>query len=55
MVGDAWRDIEAGAAAGCRTLAVGPHERWNETRTVAPAAVLNDLAEAVDYILKEWQ
>ena len=53
MVGDAWRDIEAGAAAGCRTLAVGRHERWNETRAIAPAAVLNDLAEAVDYILKE--
>jgi D-glycero-D-manno-heptose 1,7-bisphosphate phosphatase len=53
MVGDAWRDIEAGAAAGCRTLAVGHHERWDEMRATAPEAVLNDLAEAVRYILKE--
>ena len=76
----AWRDIEAGAAAGCRTLAVGPHEQWNQTkvdgrkskvpskdslslpdyrlssidsRLPTPEAVLNDLAEAVDYLLKE--
>jgi D-glycero-D-manno-heptose 1,7-bisphosphate phosphatase len=53
MIGDAWRDIEAGAAAGCRTLAVGSHEPWHETRATAPGAVLNDLAEAVDYLLKE--
>jgi histidinol phosphatase-like enzyme len=30
MVGDARRDVEAGAAAGCRTVAVGHHERWDE-------------------------
>jgi D-glycero-D-manno-heptose 1,7-bisphosphate phosphatase len=55
MIGDAWRDIEAGAAAGCRTLAVGAHERWLETRATAPEAVLNGLTEAVDYLLKESQ
>jgi len=53
MVGDAWRDIEAGAAAGCRTLGVGCQERWDETRAVAPESVFNDLAGAVDHILKE--
>jgi D-glycero-D-manno-heptose 1,7-bisphosphate phosphatase len=53
MVGDARRDIEAGAAAGCRTVAVDGHEQWDETKAIAPEAVLNDLIEAVDYILEE--
>jgi D-glycero-D-manno-heptose 1,7-bisphosphate phosphatase len=53
MVGDAWRDIEAGAAAGCRTLGVGRHEQWDEQRAIAPEAVLDDLSEAIRYILEE--
>ena len=53
MIGDAWRDIEAGAAAGCRTVAVGSFEAWSEPRAVVPAAAVRDLTEAVEFILSE--
>jgi hypothetical protein len=51
MVGDAWRDIQAGAAAGCRTLAVGDRECWSGRFGVEPEAVLRDLAQATECIL----
>jgi D-glycero-D-manno-heptose 1,7-bisphosphate phosphatase len=50
MVGDRWRDIEAGRRAGCATVHVdhGYHER----RPAAPDLVVRSLAEAVPWILR---
>jgi D-glycero-D-manno-heptose 1,7-bisphosphate phosphatase len=50
MVGDRWRDIDAGAAAGCRTILIdhGYQERAPEH---APDAVVQSLAAATDSIL----
>jgi D-glycero-D-manno-heptose 1,7-bisphosphate phosphatase len=50
MVGDRWRDIEAGRAAGIATVYVdhGYHERAPEH----PDLVVADLPEAVPWILK---
>ncbi|PWC55352.1 HAD family hydrolase [Azospirillum sp. TSO22-1] len=50
MVGDRWRDVEAGHAAGCRTFFIdyGYRER---AASVAPDAVVRDLAEAARIIL----
>jgi len=50
MVGDRWRDIDAGAAAGCRTILIdhGYQERAPEH---APDAVVRSLAAAADWIL----
>ena len=51
MIGDRWRDIDAGANAGCKTILIdlGYNER-------APASVpdqrVESLAEAVNWILK---
>jgi D-glycero-D-manno-heptose 1,7-bisphosphate phosphatase len=48
MVGDRWRDIGAGRAAGCSSVLVNrfPEERWIE-----PDVELSDLAAAADWIL----
>jgi D-glycero-D-manno-heptose 1,7-bisphosphate phosphatase len=50
MVGDRWRDIEAGQRAGCRTVFIdyGYAERQPE----APDYRVGSLAEAVEVILK---
>ena len=49
MVGDRWRDIEAGRAAGCRTIFVNCE--YNERQPVNPDAVVRSLEEAAQWIL----
>ena len=48
MIGDRWRDVEAGHAAGCRTILVG--DGYGE-RPARPDAVADSLREAVRLIL----
>jgi D-glycero-D-manno-heptose 1,7-bisphosphate phosphatase len=50
MVGDRWRDIEAGRRAGCRTVYVDT--RYAERQPDEPEAVVTDLPEAVTWILE---
>ena len=52
MVGDRWRDIEAGKAAGCKTILV--KGGYAERRAEAPDAVVNSLGEASALILSGW-
>jgi D-glycero-D-manno-heptose 1,7-bisphosphate phosphatase len=49
MVGDRWRDVAAGHAAGCYTFFVD--YRYGEARPESPDAVVESLAEATQYIL----
>jgi D-glycero-D-manno-heptose 1,7-bisphosphate phosphatase len=50
MVGDRWRDVEAGRAAGCgRTVLVDYH--YDEPMPHEPDARVGSLAEAADWIL----
>jgi D-glycero-D-manno-heptose 1,7-bisphosphate phosphatase len=51
MVGDRWRDIDCGHAAGCRTVFIDRHyvEKLNEQ----PDFSAGNLAEAADIILRE--
>jgi len=49
MVGDRWRDIDAGRRAGCRTIFID--RAYAEPRPSAPDAVVADLAEAATWIL----
>jgi D-glycero-D-manno-heptose 1,7-bisphosphate phosphatase len=51
MVGDRWRDIQAGQRAGCRTVLVD--HAWREQLPDAPDAVVADLADAVGWILQD--
>ena len=51
MVGDRWRDISAGIAAGCRTFLIG--DGYGEAFPDPPDAVFPSLSEASDQILKE--
>lgn len=51
MVGDRWRDIEAGRAAGCRTIFIDYH--YTERRPHAPDVTVRSLVEAADWILRE--
>jgi D-glycero-D-manno-heptose 1,7-bisphosphate phosphatase len=51
MVGDRYRDIEAGHSAGCRTILVG--DGYGETFKAQPDASVATLTEAVDWILKQ--
>ncbi len=49
MVGDRWRDIDAGHRAGCRTVFIDRH--YNERRPHNPNATVRSLGEAADWIL----
>ena len=52
MVGDRWRDIEAGRRAGCQTIFVDYH--YTEPRPDPPANYsCSDLQTATDWILEE--
>lgn len=50
MVGDRWRDIEAGQAAGCRTIFVD--HGYTEKQPEHPDAVVASLAEAQKLIAR---
>jgi len=51
MIGDRWRDIDAGSAAGCRTILIDRHydERKPEAK---PDLIVESLREACDWILR---
>jgi D-glycero-D-manno-heptose 1,7-bisphosphate phosphatase len=49
MVGDRWRDVEAGRRAGCATVFVD--RGYAERRAETPDTVVGSLDEAVDWIL----
>ena len=49
MVGDRWRDVEAGARAGCRTIWID-YGYDEQSPTTAPDHRCNSLAEAVAWI-----
>jgi D-glycero-D-manno-heptose 1,7-bisphosphate phosphatase len=51
MVGDRWRDIDAGAAAGCRTIFVD--RQYNERRPETFDARVTSMAEAAAWILSQ--
>jgi D-glycero-D-manno-heptose 1,7-bisphosphate phosphatase len=52
LIGDRWRDVAAGAAAGCRTILID--HGYNERRPRAkPDICVQCLRQAVDWILKE--
>ena len=50
MVGDRWRDIEAGHSAGCSTILVGDP---SQTFSSSPDFVAGSLIEAVRYVAKD--
>jgi D-glycero-D-manno-heptose 1,7-bisphosphate phosphatase len=52
MVGDRWRDIEAGQAAGCKSNFFIDYD-YQEKRPDPPYVVIRSLAEAVLVILEE--
>ncbi|HUL34767.1 MAG TPA: HAD family hydrolase [Candidatus Eisenbacteria bacterium] len=54
MVGDRWRDVEAGQNAGCRTVFIDGGYEDREPARPADARV-HTLREAVDWILAECQ
>src|SRR3954471_11190859 len=49
MVGDRWRDIEAGRRAGCAVIFID--RGYDERRPDGPDATVGSLPEAVDWIL----
>ena len=50
MVGDRWRDIEAGRRAGCKAAVLIDYG-YDETLTTEPDVRFRSLAEAADWIL----
>jgi D-glycero-D-manno-heptose 1,7-bisphosphate phosphatase len=52
MVGDLWRDIEAGASAGCKTFFI--NYRYAEQQPVSPDFIVKSLLEAQKIILGEF-
>jgi D-glycero-D-manno-heptose 1,7-bisphosphate phosphatase len=53
MVGDRWRDVEAGRLAGCRTVFV--NHGYSERQPERSDAVVGSLEEATKWILSDWQ
>jgi D-glycero-D-manno-heptose 1,7-bisphosphate phosphatase len=51
MVGDRWRDIDCGHAAGCRTILIDRH--YSEKLHEPPDFSAGNLAAAADIILRE--
>ena len=51
MVGDRWRDIEAGQRAGCKTIFIDYH--YAEPNHSQPDATVVSFAEAVDWIIQQ--
>jgi D-glycero-D-manno-heptose 1,7-bisphosphate phosphatase len=53
FIGDTWMDVAAGAAAGCRTILVGPEhrDRPGHPPDVVPDAAVPDLLAAAQIIL----
>lgn len=49
MVGDRWRDVGAGQAAGCRTVFIDYD--YDEPRPDRPDVVVHSLAEAVPFLI----
>ena len=49
MIGDRWRDIEAGKAAGCRTIWI--RSSYTERAVKDPDLIVNSLLEASNIIL----
>jgi D-glycero-D-manno-heptose 1,7-bisphosphate phosphatase len=49
MVGDRWRDVEAGRRAGCRTVFI--NHGYEEEHPDRPDTTVGDLSEAVDWIV----
>jgi D-glycero-D-manno-heptose 1,7-bisphosphate phosphatase len=54
LVGDRWRDIEAGRAAGCRTVLIS-HPGYDEPLPAPPDYTAADLAQAASWILDQHQ
>jgi D-glycero-D-manno-heptose 1,7-bisphosphate phosphatase len=52
MVGDRWRDIEAGRRAGCTTVLVD--RGYTERKPQDPDIVVNELVEAVPHMLAAY-
>ena len=51
MVGDRWRDVDAGRRAGCRTIWIDPG--YHEKKPAEPPDLrVSSLIEATDWILK---
>jgi D-glycero-D-manno-heptose 1,7-bisphosphate phosphatase len=48
MVGDRWRDVEAGRRAGCRTVFID--RGYEESAPANPDAIVSDLRQAADWI-----
>lgn len=53
MIGDRWRDIEAGNSAGCKTILIKPEVCYNETQAEGMVTTVNSLYEAAMIILKD--
>jgi D-glycero-D-manno-heptose 1,7-bisphosphate phosphatase len=51
MVGDRWRDIEAGRRAGCRTILIG--NGYGEAMNSTADAMVATLSDAADWILAQ--
>jgi len=51
MIGDRWRDIEAGKAAGCKTILISPAVAYNERQAQGMDATVDSLNEATTVIL----
>jgi D-glycero-D-manno-heptose 1,7-bisphosphate phosphatase len=51
MIGDRWRDVDCGHAAGCRTIFID--RGYSERLRQEPHLRARDLAEAVDMIEQE--
>lgn len=51
MVGDRWRDIEAGRGAGCRTIWI--RQKYEERTPIGPDAIMPSLKDAAPWIISE--
>lgn len=51
MIGDRWRDIEAGASAGCRSVFID--RRYSERRPVGMHYTCDNLVDAARFVIRD--
>jgi D-glycero-D-manno-heptose 1,7-bisphosphate phosphatase len=53
LIGDRWKDMQAGQRAGCKTIFIDANYKERNEHAIAPDCVVYSLEQAANFILKD--